>query len=55
MGAGFIANRNSGETHSRLKPCAWGERIAGDHRVMCSERPEGFHWCDFCCPDRADG
>lgn len=55
MGAGFIANRNSGETHSRLHPCAWVSQIAGDHRVMCSERPEGFHWCDYCFPDRADG
>lgn len=51
----LLANRRTKETHSLERPCAFVELISQRNRQPVSERPTGYHWCDFCFPARADG
>ncbi len=51
----LMANRRSRETHSLAAPCAWVSQIAPANRRPVSIRPAGYHWCDFCFPELADG
>lgn len=51
----LVANKRSRETHSLERPCAWTALISQRNRRTVTARPEGYHWCDFCFPRRADG
>jgi hypothetical protein len=54
-GMRYMANTNTKETHSTVHPCAWSAKVYPEHRLFCETKPEGFKWCDFCFPEKADG
>lgn len=51
----LLANKRTHETHSLDRPCAWVRLISDRNRLVVSQRPAGYNWCDFCFPRRADG
>ncbi len=53
--APLVANRRTKETHSLDHPCAWVDQIAFSNRWLVTDKPPGYHWCDFCFPALADG
>lgn len=53
--APLVANRRTRETHSLDHPCEWVSQIAFGNRRLVTEKPPGYHWCDFCFPAMADG
>lgn len=53
--APLVANRRTHETHSVEHPCEFVSQMAVGNQRLVTEKPPGYHWCDFCFPHLADG
>ena len=53
--APLVANSRTRETHSLDHPCEWVSAIANGNRRFVTDKPSGYHWCDYCFPALADG
>ena len=51
----FVANTRSRRTHSLRKPCPWVDGISLRNRRPTDVQLDGYDWCSFCFPARADG
>ena len=51
----FLANTRTRQTHSVRHPCPWVDKIALRNRRRTDVPLDGYNWCDFCFPERADG